>query len=186
MLPIKIGAGAAVLALQCMLATGAFAQALPSSDLAPTIPSSIESEHQHLHAGLATAMRAGGQTGAMAKEVEKLLAPHFSKEEQYALPPLGLLSTLAAGNMPDETTRFIQMTERLKMEMREMLQEHKKITGAVQRLRQAARDERKPEAAQFADALMAHAIQEEQILYPSAILVGEYLKLKRRSGAGER
>lgn len=186
MRPIKNRAGAAVFTLQCMLVTGAFAQAVPSSDLALTIPTSIEIEHQHLHGRLATAMRAGGQTGAIAKEVEELLAPHFSKEEQYALPPLGLLSMLAAGNMPEDATRVIQMTERLKMEMREMLQEHKKIANAVQRLRNAALDERKPEAAQFADALLAHAIQEEQILYPSAILVGEYLKLKRRSGGMER
>lgn len=172
MLPIKRLASAAFVAIPCILPAGALAQVA-------SIPSSIQAEHKELHARLASAIRSGGQTGAAAREVEKLLAPHFQKEELYAMPPLGLLSAVAAGRTPADAAGVIAMSDRLKQDMPEMLREHQAISVAVQRLRKAALDERKPEAAQFADALAAHATEEEQILYPSAILVGEYLRLKR-------
>lgn len=164
---IKAIAGAAVLAV---LAVAASAQ---------TIPSSIESEHQALHAQLAKVVGAGGRTGAAAREVEMLLAPHFHEEEQYALPPLGLLADLAAGKLPADTASVIRMTDRLKERMPDMLREHKEIAAAAQRLRTAGQQERKPAAVAYVDGLLAHAKQEEEVLYPSAILVGEYLKQKR-------
>lgn len=172
MFPIIRIASAAVLAFHCIAPASALAQGAG-------IPSSIQAEHQELHASLARAISTGGQTGAAAREVEKLLEPHFGKEEQYAMPPLGFLPAVAAGKVPPDTAAIIAMSERLKQDMPAMLREHEAIAAAVQRLRRAALDERKPEAAQFADALAAHAREEEQILYPSAILVGEYLKLKR-------
>lgn len=143
-----------------------------------TTPSSIEAEHKELHEKLATVIRSKGKTGAAGKEVERLLRPHFEKEEQFALPPLGLLSSLAAGTVPPNADDIIKMTDQLKAEMPQMLAEHKKIVGALQRLRKAAQEEQKREAVQFVAHLTAHAVQEEEILYPSAILVGEYLKLK--------
>src|SRR6188472_3988953 len=54
-------------------------------------PSSVQREHRELHDELARAIRAGGKTGEAAGKVEKLLRPHLQKEEQYALPPLGML-----------------------------------------------------------------------------------------------
>lgn len=141
-------------------------------------PSSIEAEHKELHEKLANVIRSKGQTGAAGREVENLLRPHFEKEEQFALPPLGLLSNLAAEKIPPNADDIIKMTDQLKAEMPQMLAEHRKIVEALQRLRKAAQEEHKKEAVKFADHLTAHAIQEEEILYPSAILVGEYLKLR--------
>lgn len=172
------------LALSLITPGGASAQApRPSSahgnDQRSLIPSSIEAEHEKLHAHLGKILKSGGRTGTAAMQVEKLLQPHFVKEEEFALPPLGLLSGLASGNYPSNVKDVTAMTDRLKAEMPKMLQEHKEIVSALQLLRAAAQEERKNDAVQFADDLIAHATQEEQILYPGAILVGEYLKLKR-------
>jgi hemerythrin superfamily protein len=41
-----------------------------------------------------------------------------------------------------------------------------------------ARKARKPDYTQFAEKLTLHAKNEEEILYPAALLVGEYIKLK--------
>ena len=169
---------AAVLLLYSVMPEGAGAHEQRGA-APPPVPSSVEAEHKELHAELAKATRAGGRTGAAAQEVEKLLAPHFKKEEQFAMPALSLLPSLAAGELPRDSASIIGMTDRLKQELPEMLREHKAIGGAVQRLRKAAQDERKTQAVEFADTLMAHARQEEQILYPGAIMVGEYLTLKR-------
>jgi hypothetical protein len=143
------------------------------------IPSALQAEHQQLHAKLAAAIGAGGRTGEAAKELQKLLEPHFQKEEQYAMPLLGLLPSLTTGRVPAETRSIIAISDRLKSELPAMLREHVAIAAAVQRLRTAAVSEKKRDAAQFAEMLISHAQQEEQIHYPSAILVGEFLKSKR-------
>jgi iron-sulfur cluster repair protein YtfE (RIC family) len=142
------------------------------------VPSSVEAEHKELHQELAKVIKSGGQTASAAREVERMLQPHFVKEEQFALPPLAALADIAAGKMPANSGDIVKMAEHLKSEMPTMLAEHQAIGAALQKLRTAAQQEHKPEAVNFADRLKAHAMQEEEILYPSAILVGEYLRLK--------
>lgn len=99
-------------------------------------------------------------------------------EEQFALPPLALLRPLADGRLAPEMRDVIAMTDRLKAEMPRMLNEHKAIVVALEELGRAAKAERHPEISRFVEKLTLHAQHEEQVLYPAAILVGEYLKLK--------
>jgi hypothetical protein len=61
-----------------------------------------------------------------------------------------------------------------------MLREHVQIRDALNALRVAAREEHKADHAAFAEALMMHAESEEQVLYPTTLLIGEYLELRRR------
>ena len=67
------------------------------------------------------------------------------------------------------------MTQRLKAELPAMLAEHEQIVGALDKLRAAARESGLAEYERFADALVLHAQTEEQVLYPAAIVVGEYI-----------
>src|SRR5690242_1622990 len=55
------------------------------------IPQPLQVEHEELHSALAQLTRAGGQTGESARKLAEILDPHFQKENEYALPPLGLL-----------------------------------------------------------------------------------------------
>ena len=100
------------------------------------------------------------------------------KEEEFALPPLGLLTELAAGRVKSEMTDVLPMTDRLRAELPQLLAEHKMVVGALRRLAVAAKQEKKPEAARFAEALRLHALSEEQILYPAALLVGEVIRAR--------
>ena len=143
-------------------------------------PESLQAEHEELHAQLAKATQAGGKTGEAARAVAKVLHPHFEKEGEYALPPLGLLPLLAAGKVTPEMEQVIALTDTLKTELPQMLQEHKAIVAALETLIDAAREEGKPEHAVFAENLIAHARTEEEVLYPAAIVIGEYLKLRLR------
>jgi hypothetical protein len=104
--------------------------------------------------------------------------PHFVKEEEYALPPLGLLPLLAKGEVTPDMAAVLAMTDKLKAELGEMLAEHESIVAALRRLADVATRENKPEYAKFADQLILHAQTEEEVSYPTAILIGEYLKLK--------
>ncbi|MGH7845859.1 MAG: hemerythrin domain-containing protein [Candidatus Binatia bacterium] len=142
------------------------------------IPTSLKLEHEELHAELARATKAGGKTGEAAKAVAGVLHNHFLKEEEFALPPIGLLAPLARGEIDKEMRAVLTMTDRLKAELPEMLREHQAVVAALEELTAAAKKEKLPEHARFAEKLMVHAKTEEEVLYPAAILVGEYLKLK--------
>ena len=144
----------------------------------PKVPESLKLEHEELHAELARATKAGGKTGEAAKVVAEVLHNHFLKEEEFALPPIGLLAALARGEADEEMRDVLVMTERLKAELPEMLGEHQAVMATLERLTAAAEKEKLPEHGRFAERLMLHAQTEEEVLYPAAILVGEYLKLK--------
>lgn len=140
------------------------------------IPASLKTEHEELHEALARATKLGGRTGEAAKAVAKVLHPHFIKEEEYALPPLGLLAALSKGELRAEMADVIEMTDKLETELPQMLAEHKDIMASLKRLIEAATAENKPEYVDFATKLMTHALTEEEVSYPTALLIGRYLK----------
>ena len=87
------------------------------------IPESLELEHEELHRQLVDAMKEGGKVGEAAKAVANVLHPHFEKEEEYALPPLGLLSTLAKQTqISPEMKSILTMTDRLKADLPHMIE----------------------------------------------------------------
>jgi hypothetical protein len=142
------------------------------------IPKPLQVEHEALHARLVEATRQPGAVGEAAREVARLLHPHFVREEEFALPPLALLGKLARDAATGEMAEVLPMTRRRKAELPQMLAEHKQIVGALDKLRDAARTAGRPEAERFADALVLHAQTEEQVLYPAAILAGELVALQ--------
>jgi len=140
------------------------------------IPEPLEHEHAELHRELARLTKLPGKVGAGARRVAELLHPHFVKEEEYALPPLGLLAALAEGRVTPEMRSVTALTDRLRADLPHMLAEHRAVVKALAALARAAKAERAPAAARFAAALRLHARTEEAVLYPAAILVGEYVK----------
>ena len=142
----------------------------------PKIPKALVAEHQVLHAELVKLTLQRGKVGEVARTIATLLHPHFVKEEEFALPPLGLLVEITEGRVGAEMKDVLPMTDKLRAELPQMLAEHKLVVGALRRLAAAAKQEKKPEAARSAEALRLHALSEEQILYPAALLVGEYIR----------
>ena len=139
------------------------------------IPKALQVEHEELHATLVRATKERGAVGEAAREVARLLHPHFVQEEQFALPPLALLEELAHGGVTPEMAEVLPMTRRLKAELPAMLAEHRQIVDALDRLRAAAKAANLPEYERFAEALARHAQTEEKVLYPAAILIGEHI-----------
>ena len=137
------------------------------------IPRSLQAEHEAIHKALVEATRAPGQVGGAAKELAAVLDPHFERENQIALPPLGLLAPLAAGETPAGLQEALAMTDALRKELPRMLQEHTQIRAATEKLRVVAQKEKASAYEQFAEDLALHARSEEEVLYPAAILVGD-------------
>ena len=168
---------------------GAAGCAAPSAAVATEVPEPIAAEHRHIHDKLAGVIDEGGETGKAAREVLALLAGHFEKEERLALPQLGALAQLAP--MPSERDRpldgaeqedIIERTAALRAALPVMLEEHRAIRPALDKLVQAAKKEEKTGAAQLAHDIGEHAEMEELILYPAALLAGRQLEAAR----GER
>jgi hypothetical protein len=76
------------------------------------IPESLELEHKELHRQLIDAIKEGGKIGEAANAVAEVLHPHFEKEEEYALPPLGLLSLAKHAQISPEMKTILTMTDR--------------------------------------------------------------------------
>jgi hypothetical protein len=141
-------------------------------------PASLREEHGDLHAVLTRATREPGALGEAAREVSSIMHPHFLREQQFAMPLLALLPEIVEGGPTIEHARVTVLTDRLKQELPTMRQEHRLIVAALHKLLEAARAADKIEYTEFARKLIQHARTEEEVLYPAAILVGEYIKLR--------
>jgi len=124
--------------------------ATPPQTGALKAPASIHTEHEAIHEALVALTKAEGSVGAAAKELASVLHPHFVREEALALPPLGLLGPLAAGKTPEGMAEALTMVDTLRKEMPRMLEEHKEIRKAVEKLQRVAREERYAEGESFA------------------------------------
>ena len=149
----------------------------------PLIPGSVREEHAAIHAELMHATSVRGRVGAAARALHKLLQPHFEREEQIALPPLGLLAPLARGESPVGMRAVLPMTDSLREELPRMLAEHVAIRAATSRLEQAARAEGNARVTRLAHQLAQHARSEEELLYPMAVLVGDIVRMRTATAA---
>ena len=142
------------------------------------IPAAMKTEHDAIHQQLLRATQAPGRTGEAARALAQVLHPHFVREEQIALPPLGLLAPLGRGEFTPAMVAVLPMTDSLRTELPRMLEEHKAIHAATARLGEVARAESNAEAADLATTLAGHAEGEEQLFYPAALLVGEVVRAR--------
>jgi hypothetical protein len=140
------------------------------------IPLPLQSEHNALHERLGQATEVGGEVGEAAKTLVDLMHPHFVKEDEIALPPLGLLVALARGDISAEMAGVLELTDRLEDALPQMLAEHRIIVDALNRLRKAAERAGRDDVVAFARALGEHAKTEEAVMYPAAILVGQVVR----------
>ena len=130
-----------------------------------TVPTTLQQEHEALHDELRRATQAGGEIGEAAKE------------DQIALPPLGLLAALSRGEQSAQMAEVLTLTERLEADLPAMLEEHQAIVVALRRLRDAAERAGRKDIVVFAEQLVQHARTEEEVMYPAAILVGRHVRL---------
>jgi hypothetical protein len=144
------------------------------------IPESMRAEHEEIHEALVRATKVAGTVGAAARELAAVLHPHFVREEEIALPPLGLLAPLARGESGPEMRDVLPLTDSLRAELPRMLEEHKAIRAATIRLGGVARAEGNTAVERLAEQLTLHAQSEEELFYPAALLVGDLVRARMR------
>jgi hemerythrin-like domain-containing protein len=70
------------------------------------------------------------------------------------------------------------LRDKFEADLCHMIEGHNEIVAALNNLIDVSKNENKIEFVQFAEKLKLHAKTEEQVLYPTAILIGKYLKFK--------
>ena len=146
------------------------------------IPEPLRAEHAEIHAALEEAARAPGTVGEAARDLARVLHPHFVREEQVALPPLALLRSLAEGKAEPWMRGVLPMTDSLRDELPRMLREHAAIGAAARHLEQVAREADHAEVEELARKLQLHARSEEELFYPAAVLVGDLVRARTPPG----
>ncbi len=141
-------------------------------------PGPLKEEHQTFHDELLKAIETGGELGNIALQIDKILIPHFKIEEEYAFPPLALMVPLSHGKIDPTMKAALDTIRQLKNELPKLTSDHLKITQMLKDFDNAVKAEKKTEFVKFSQKLTHHARAEEGILYPAAILIGEYIDLK--------
>jgi len=150
------------------------------------IPEAMRLEHMEIHDGLVRATKMPGQVGDAARKLAAVLDPHFVREEQIALPPLGLLAPLSRGEFTPEMREVLSMTDALRAELPRMLSEHKAICAATVRLGEVAKAAGDATVERLAETLKVHAQSEEEVFYPAALLVGDVVRARSATGTNQR
>lgn len=168
-----------------ILILSAFYQCKPNQDKStkqfpekPEVPSSIKKTHESLLEKVHKMTQFKDSSGRVAVKLEAMMRHHFGEEEDFVLPALGLLPMLANGEIPDQSKDIILLSEKAKREMNHMSAEHQLIDAYMEELKQASEIKNLPEIAEFEKEINKHANLEEEVLFPTSILIGDYLKLK--------
>src|SRR3989338_4645284 len=139
----------------------------------------LKSSHEAVRATLKRAMREPGKTCAAARKVVALADGHFLREEKFVLPLLALLPALSRGEHGAAVAGAQRLSAQLRLQLEQMLLDHRQIADALHELAEAAEAEGKTEYVGFAEDFLMHARTEEEVLYPAAIVAGECVRLLR-------
>jgi hypothetical protein len=142
------------------------------------VPQSLTWEPETVVVELSRLAARGGAVGAAAEKALPIVKAHFAKEVEFVFPPLGILPDLAKGQIAPEMKAAVAMGERAKAAEQELWNEHAQITSLMNDIVAAGRAANDEELVNFATGVAAHSLNEMEVLFPAAIVIGEYLQAK--------
>lgn len=143
-------------------------------------PESLAEEHRELFGELRRLAAGDDRTGKEVRRLLDVLEPHFEREEEAALPLLGALRPLSEGKALADPSEAVSLRERFASEYPRMLEEHRQVKALIDDVRGAAEKAKQERALALMNELEHHAIVEEEVLYPAALLLGSVLPLELR------
>jgi hypothetical protein len=99
-------------------------------------------------------------------------------EEEFILPPLTLLPSLAAGTVTPDMRWAIAMSDRVRTERDNLQQVHAGITAAILELKAAAEAENDEATIGFCTDLAAADLSDVEITEPTVLIIGDILRAK--------
>src|SRR5471030_2087206 len=142
------------------------------------VPSALRRDHDEARTEFVRAGMEGGRIAKAGKRVAQLCLPHFEHEEKTVFPVLALLPYLAPENLQPEMMDIMPLISELRAKHDAIADHHQSILAAIDELMHAAHKQKNREFAEFAHNLKNHEDIEAELIYPTAILIGNYLQEK--------
>jgi hypothetical protein len=142
------------------------------------IPPSLAAEHEQTVETLQALSKRPGEVGAVAGQALALYQAHAARERAYILPPLTLLPEIADGKVTPDMRWALTMADRVKADREEIFAEHTKVTDTANALAAAAQRNHDAAAEDFAKGWVADSLNDIEILEPTVLLIGDYLRAK--------
>jgi hypothetical protein len=139
-------------------------------------PDALRLDHDEIRAELARATLEPGSIGTAAMRVARCCLPHFEHEEKAVFPALDLLHDLSLGNVRPEMADVLPLISEFSARHDALGDQHQSIISAVEALLQAANKEKNREIADFAYNLRLHERIEDEVIYPTVMLIGNYVR----------
>lgn len=176
-----------ILALMALAAAGWLvpsyaAMSQPAPAEAHPIPQSLRVEHTETLERLSILAKRPGQVGVVARQAVVVFKRHAAREQEFILPPLTLLPLLADGKVTPDMAWAVAMADRVKAEREQIFQEHTQVTDVLNALVTAAERAHDNNAKEFAEAAAADSLNDVELLEPTVLLIGDYLRGKLPAG----
>lgn len=176
--------------MKLVIPAAAIAMLVSATTLAPAAeppsalgtPRSVQLQHEQIVSRLESIAKRGSPAGAAAAKAAAFLKAHYAKEEEYVLPPLGLLPNILKAPNPADLPRALAMAERTKAALNELLDDHERITGMMNDLIEAGNRERDEELVRLAARVAAQSLNDIEVNQPAVILIGEYIRGNLQKG----
>ena len=150
---------------------------LPWSSKLPT-PASLRLSHDDARAGFVQATMQGGETAVAARQLARMCLPHFELEETFAFPTLGLLPNLMKGLDRSEMLQILPLISDFSAKHSALDKQHESIQSAIDTLLRISYKEGNKDTAEFAYNMRVHERIEDEVIYPTVMLIGAYLREK--------
>jgi hemerythrin superfamily protein len=140
------------------------------------VPKALQRDHDDARAEFVRATTEGGRIAKAGRRVAQLCLPHFEHEEKKVFPVLALLPYLAPENLQPEMMDVMPLISELRAKHDAIADHHQEILAAIDELMLAARKQNNREFAEFAHNLKNHEDIETELIYPTVLLIGNYLQ----------
>jgi hypothetical protein len=140
------------------------------------VPKALQRDHDDARAEFVRATTEGGRIAKAGKRVAQLCLPHFEHEEKKVFPVLALLPYLAPENLQPEMMDVMPLISELRAKQDAIADHHQEILEAIDELMLAAHKQKNREFAEFAHNLKNHEDIETELIYPTVLLIGNYLQ----------
>jgi hypothetical protein len=141
------------------------------------VPNALRLGHNEARAQLVRAtMASGHRVPRAAGRVAELCLPHFEHEEKKVFPILALLPYLERGDLRPEMMDAMPLITAFRENHETINANHHSLLAAIEELLRAAHKDKNREFVEFAYNLRVHERVEDEVIYPTVILIGKYLQ----------
>ena len=145
------------------------------------VPNVLLRSHDEARMVFVRATLEGGRIASAARRVAQLCLSHFEHEESTVFPVLSLLPYLQQGDLRPEMAEVVPLIAAFRAKQAVVDNHHRLIAAAIEAMLQAARKEKNKEFAQLAYNLRVHERVEDEVVFPTVVLIGKYLQEKLAS-----